>query len=121
MEIEPAQETLIWLSQGNRRPRATTACLGRGRHDRSRFVNETSTTILFFGRVADRLGRERSLDRLDAPTVGDLRRRLAEADPAADILLDPAVRASVDRKVVPDSAAIHPGQEIAFFPVFSGG
>jgi molybdopterin synthase sulfur carrier subunit len=84
-------------------------------------VSEIPTTVLFFGRIADRLGRERRLERLDAMTVGDLRRALAEADPAADILLDPAVRASVDREIVGDTAAIRPGQEIAFFPVFSGG
>jgi molybdopterin synthase sulfur carrier subunit len=81
----------------------------------------SETLILFFGRIGDRLGRERRLA-LDGPcTVGDLRRRLVEADPAADILLEPGVRASVDREIAGDDMALSPGQEVAFFPVFSGG
>lgn len=84
-------------------------------------MSEVPTTILFFGRLADRLGRERALASLEATTLGDLRRRLAAADPAAEILLEPGVRASIDREIASDEAAIRPGQEIAFFPVFSGG
>ncbi|MBS0296444.1 MAG: MoaD/ThiS family protein [Proteobacteria bacterium] len=84
-------------------------------------MSEAPTTLLFFGRVGDRLGRERVLTSLDAATVGELRRTLAAADPACAILLDPTVRASVDRQVAGDEAPVRPGQEIAFFPPFSGG
>ena len=79
--------------------------------------------ILFFGRVGERLGPE---GRLDLPaeglTIGEIRRLLAERDEAAsDALLRPDVRASVDLVVVGEDARALPGQEIAFFSIFSGG
>jgi molybdopterin synthase sulfur carrier subunit len=81
------------------------------------------TRILFFGRVGERLGAE---GRLDLPaeglTIGEIRRRLAEVDDvAADTLLRPDVRASIDLVVVGDDHLACPEQEIAFFSVFSGG
>ncbi len=81
------------------------------------------STILFFGRVAERLGRTRDIDLPPAGlSVGELRRRLADVDPAAgEVLLRPDVRASVDRVIVRDDAVAAPGQEVAFFSVFSGG
>ncbi len=79
------------------------------------------TRILFFGRVADVLGRERALELPAAGcTIGELRARLA-ADAGADILLKPGVRASIDRRVVDDHAHIGLGAEVAFFSLFSGG
>jgi molybdopterin converting factor small subunit len=73
--------------------------------------------VLFFGRVADVLGRERQVELPDAGcTIAQLRRLLSE-----DILLKPGVRASVDRQVVADEALVRPGAEVAFFSVFSGG
>lgn len=85
---------------------------------------ETSVTrILFFGRVGERLGAE---GRLEMPpeglTVGEIRHRLAdEGEAAASALLRPDVRASIDLVVVGDDARALPGQEIAFFSIFSGG
>lgn len=81
------------------------------------------TRILFFGRVGERLGAE---GRLEIPpeglTVGEIRRRLADDDEAAaNALLRPDVRASVDLIVVSEDALALPGQEIAFFSIFSGG
>lgn len=81
------------------------------------------TRILYFGRVGERLGAE---GRLDLPpeglTVGDIRRLLAEQDEvAAEALLRPDVRASVDLVVVGDNTIARPDQEIAFFSLFSGG
>ncbi|HEY1223932.1 MAG TPA: MoaD/ThiS family protein [Brevundimonas sp.] len=81
------------------------------------------TRILFFGRVGERLGAE---GRLEMPpeglTVGEIRRRLAEDDEAAaSALLRPDVRASIDLVVVSDDVRALPGQEIAFFSIFSGG
>lgn len=79
-------------------------------------------TVLFFGPLAERLGRSRSIGWPDGvATIGDLRKSLAAADPAAGVLLDPGVKASVDRVVAPDDTVIGPEREIAFFPVFSGG
>ncbi len=79
--------------------------------------------ILFFGRVGERLGPEGQLDLpVEGLTVREIRRRLAERDEvAADALLRPDVRASVDLVVVGEDARVRPGQEIAFFSLFSGG
>jgi molybdopterin synthase sulfur carrier subunit len=81
------------------------------------------TPVLFFGRVGERLGPE---GRVELPPEGlpvrEIRRLLAERDEvAADALLRPDVRASVDLVVVGDDALARPGQEIAFFSLFSGG
>ena len=79
------------------------------------------TKVLFFGRVADLIGRSLQVDLPDAGcTIAELRARLAAA-PGADILLRPGVRASVDREIVGDDAVVMPGTEVAFFSVFSGG
>lgn len=81
------------------------------------------TRILFFGRVAERLGVERSLDLpADGTSVGEIRRLLAATDAlAADALMRTDVRASVDQIVVGDDVLARPDQEIAFFSIFSGG
>jgi len=81
------------------------------------------TTVLFFGRTAERLGRSREIELPEGGlSVGDLRERLAVQDAAArEALLRPDVRASVDRVVVGEEAHVAPGQEVAFFSVFSGG
>lgn len=81
------------------------------------------TRILYFGRVGERLGAEGQLDLpAEGLPVRDIRRLLAEQDEvAADALLRPDVRASVDLVVVGEDALARPGQEIAFFSLFSGG
>jgi sulfur-carrier protein len=83
----------------------------------------TMTRILFFGRVAEKLGAEGSLDLpAEGLTVEEIRTRLAGRDEvAADALLRPDVRASVDLVVVGENARARPDQEIAFFSLFSGG
>jgi molybdopterin converting factor small subunit len=77
--------------------------------------------VLFFGRPADVLGRSREIDLPDDATVGGVRRALAEADPAAAVLLEPSIRASVDRQITDDRASVAPTSEVAFFSAFSGG
>jgi molybdopterin converting factor small subunit len=73
--------------------------------------------VLFFGRVADQLGRERQVELPSAGcTIAELRRLIA-----ADVLGRPGVRASIDRQVVGEEAFVRPGAEVAFFSVFSGG
>lgn len=78
--------------------------------------------ILFFGRPADRFGGERMLD---GPETGlrmnDLRRRIATSAEGGDILLDPAIRSAIDGVECGDDAWVRPGQEAAFFSIFSGG
>lgn len=81
------------------------------------------TRILFFGRVAEHLGPDRDVDLpTDGCSIAEIRRRLAAQDQiAADALLRADVLASIDQVVADDDAHAHPGQEIAFFSLFSGG
>jgi molybdopterin converting factor small subunit len=72
--------------------------------------------ILFFGRVADALGRELDVRAPEGCTVAELRRLIG-----AEVQVK-GVRASIDRQVVRDEGAVVPaGAEVAFFSVFSGG
>lgn len=81
-----------------------------------------STQILFFGSLADRLGRETTLEiPPEGCTIAELRRRLAERDVASAALLKPGIRASADQEMVRDEDRVAPGQEISFFPIMSGG
>ena len=77
--------------------------------------------VLFFGRPADMLGRSREIDLPADATAGGVRRALAEADPAAALLMDPSIRASVDRQITDDRASVTETNEVAFFSAFSGG
>jgi molybdopterin converting factor small subunit len=73
--------------------------------------------VLFFGRVADQLGRERQVELpLAGCTIAELRRLIG-----ADVLGRPGIRASIDKQVVGEDAFVRPGAEVAFFSVFSGG
>ena len=77
--------------------------------------------VLFFGRVADAIGREVSIELpVEVRTVGELRRWLG-AQEGRDILLKPGVRASVDKEVAGDDVPVRDGAEVAFFSLFSGG
>ena len=77
----------------------------------------TAVKVLFFGKVGDQLGREREVPIPEAGcTVLDLRRLIDEAALAVR-----GVRASVNREIAPDGARVRPGDEVAFFSVFSGG
>ena len=79
--------------------------------------------VLFFGRLAERAGREVEFDLPEAGcTVAELRRRLAEALPAAaDDLAKPSNRACIDRAIAAESAHVLPCHEVAFVPPLSGG
>jgi len=77
--------------------------------------------ILLFGRVSDALGHQfEAMIPEDGCTVGELRRLIC-AQSGSDVLLQKGARASVDRQVAGDEAALRPGSEVAFFSVFSGG
>jgi len=72
--------------------------------------------ILFFGRLAESLGREVELELPEVGcTVAELRLRLG--GPVAS----PAVRACIDRAMVPETARVLPHHEVAFVPPVSGG
>ena len=77
--------------------------------------------VLFFGKVADILGREIHVSLPGAGcTIADLRRRIADQT-GSDILLQPGVRASVDKQVTTDEGRVSAKSEVAFFSLFSGG
>lgn len=69
--------------------------------------------ILFFGRLADRFGRELELDAADGYTVADLRVRLA--------LNDSGSRACVGESLVDDDFILGSALEVEFWPPVSGG
>lgn len=82
-----------------------------------------NTRILFFGSLAERLGRQIEVE-LPAQgcTVAELRQLVVQQDQAAgSALLEPGVRASADQAMVRDDDLVRPGQEISFFPILSGG
>ncbi len=76
--------------------------------------------VLLFGPLQDVAGwREREVA---APTLADLRARLAADDPAlGEALGGPGVQAAVDRALVRGDAALASGAEVAFLPPMSGG
>lgn len=77
-----------------------------------------NTKILFFGRLAEQIGRERAVDvPAGGCTIGELRALIGEEALTAGA----GALASVDRKIVGDDARVMPGQEIAFFSALSGG
>ena len=79
--------------------------------------------VLFFGSLAERMGGRERL--IEAPhtglTLSELKGLLTAGDHAAASALDPPARAAIDRDVVTGDPRILPGQEVAFFPIFSGG
>ena len=79
--------------------------------------------VLFFGRLADRLGREVELDLPEEGcSVAELRQRLCTTFPeAAEELARPSNRACIDQTVAAESARVLPGHEVAFVPPLSGG
>lgn len=77
--------------------------------------------VLLFASLRDRAGRPRLAVRLeDPPTVGALRRALADAHPALASGLA-ASRIAVDQEFRSDDHPIRPGAEVAVIPPVSGG
>ncbi|ESQ94466.1 MoaD/ThiS family protein [Asticcacaulis benevestitus] len=72
---------------------------------------------LFFGRVAEALGQRRT--QIDVPAEGlsllSLRARLFIGDDDSKVLM------SVNQVIQSGDQALHDGDEVAFFSVFSGG
>jgi molybdopterin synthase sulfur carrier subunit len=79
--------------------------------------------ILFFGRLAERAGRELELDLpAEGCTVAELRQRLVSVLPAAaDDVAKPSNRACIDQAIAPEDARVLPSHEVAFVPPLSGG
>jgi sulfur-carrier protein len=79
--------------------------------------------VQFFGRMAERMGREVEVDVPEhGCSVADLRRRLAELHPRAEAeLLAPTLRACVDDAIAGEDEMVREGRAVAFFPPLSGG
>jgi molybdopterin converting factor small subunit len=78
--------------------------------------------ILFYGRLADALGREMELDQVSGGTIGDLRERIAAENPqAAQALSSQRVRACVGGSLMLDDDRIGPEDAVEFLPPLSGG
>jgi molybdopterin synthase sulfur carrier subunit len=79
--------------------------------------------VLFFGKIADRFGSTREVA---IPPGGCLlshiRARLAlTVEGGAEALAEPGLRMAVNQALCPEGVWVSPGQEVAFFSVFSGG
>ena len=81
--------------------------------------------ILYFAWLKDRLGRSEDLFELPAGVadVAALRHWLQARDPVFEGIFRPGsrVRAAVNQEFAGDGTAVHPGDEIAFFPPVTGG
>lgn len=78
--------------------------------------------VLFYGRLADALGRELEVQPSDDLTIGELRTRIvAEHPQAAEALSNRRVRACIGNSFVADDQLIAPGDKVEFLPPVSGG
>jgi molybdopterin synthase sulfur carrier subunit len=83
-------------------------------------------TIKYFASIREAIGSSAetiTLEPLRAPTVADIRDDLiARGEPYAQALArGKAVRIALDQTMCKESALIHEGCEIAFFPPVTGG
>ena len=70
--------------------------------------------IGFYGRLAERFGREVEIDLAEGVTVEALRARFEGLDPAT-------VRALVNDATAAENAPVRPGDRVDFLPPLSGG
>lgn len=80
-------------------------------------------TVLFFGKVADTLGeRQRVLDIADTDlSLVTLRQSVLGTAFGSGALARERVLTSVNQTLTHEDRALQDGDEVAFFPVFSGG
>lgn len=79
--------------------------------------------ISFYGKLAELIARDLTLDEAGgAPSVGTVRRLLAERYPdARDALFAPSLRICVGDTLVGDDHPVRAGDSVDFLPVLSGG
>lgn len=78
--------------------------------------------IIFYGRLAEIMGRERMAPAGSAATVGALIEMLAKEDAEFRAALSGTrVRFAVNNTIAPESTPVKDGDEIAVLPPFSGG
>lgn len=86
-------------------------------------TRSVAVRVLFFGRLADRFGRSRSLTiPRGGCAVSALKRQIAVlVDDGEAALAQPDVRVAIDQLMACGDPWVLPGQEVAFLPAFSGG
>jgi molybdopterin converting factor small subunit len=86
-------------------------------------ITQTTTRILFHGKLAALFGRSVEIATPPGCSIAELRSKIAAEYPhAADALEGKRVRACVGNAIVPDSYRIAPGdKEVEFLPPVSGG
>jgi molybdopterin converting factor small subunit len=78
--------------------------------------------ILFYGQLADALGREMELDSVSNGTIGDLRQPIAAERPdAAHALSSQRVRACIGGSLMLDDDPVGLADSVEFLPPLSGG
>lgn len=80
--------------------------------------------LLYFARLREMLGSDgENLDWPEPGTISALKHKLAERGGAwqEQFAGNASLRAAVNQELVPDSALVQPGDEVAFFPPVTGG
>lgn len=82
-----------------------------------------NVTVKYFASIRERVGQASETLQTDAPTLGSLRDELiARGGAHADALARArVVRMALNQVMSPESAALIPGCEVAFFPPVTGG
>jgi molybdopterin synthase sulfur carrier subunit len=80
-------------------------------------------SVRYFASLREALGDGETVDLVPPASVGALRERLIEMGGrrAEALARGRPVRCAVDRTMCDESAPLHPGAEVAFFPPVTGG
>jgi len=90
-------------------------------YDGSRYLCRVATDIIFFGKLADMMGVRRMAYTGTAQHLLALRDEIFAQALAEGGVTIAAIRMSVNRVQTAEDVRLSHGDEIAFFPVFSGG
>jgi sulfur-carrier protein len=79
--------------------------------------------VRYFASLREALGTDETIDIDPGATLGALRDRLIArgGDHARCLARGRAVRSALDQTMADDSAPLHDGAEVAFFPPVTGG
>lgn len=80
--------------------------------------------LLYFARLRESLGtRSEQLEWQVPASIGELKRKLAVRGGVwhEQFAANPRLCAAVNQQLATESATVHPGDEVAFFPPVTGG
>ena len=80
-------------------------------------------TVRYFASIREALGASESVDAAEGSTVGGVRDALIARGGAhaAALARNRALRSALNQALCDESAALHEGAELAFFPPVTGG